>query len=361
MDRHRRITRHQSHSSLCHGIPTQIAYSQRPPLSSGTKETSLPTSTLAYSFIAYLGANITGTVFSVGYLPVVILAPIGAINLVFNAIAARVVLGDPFTVRSVGGTLLIIVGALLVGLFGVIQEPNHSLEALLALYKRPAFIIYFSILESFILVTMVTTHLLEHFYHQWEEDMTPDQKLLGSWLSMADLKVYIGISYGVLGGNISSQSLLFAKSGLELFILTIVYGENQLQHAWTWGLVVMTVVTAALQLYYLNKGLRLCDTMILIPLSFCAFNISCLFNGLVYYNQWDLLRWWQLLYVLIGVALTVSGVLCLSWRSSSPAISRQEEIVVENTSDGYGAIATSHMDIDHSNRHSSETSPLLSS
>lgn len=55
------------------------------------------------SFIAYLGANITGTVFSVGYLPVVILAPIGAINLVFNAIAARVVLGDPFTVRSVGG------------------------------------------------------------------------------------------------------------------------------------------------------------------------------------------------------------------------------------------------------------------
>lgn len=192
-------------------------------------------------------------------------------------------------------------------------------------------------------------------------------------------------SYGVLGGNISSQSLLFAKSGLELFILTIVYGENQLQHAWTWGLVVMTVVTAALQvkktvmgvilpilctsftiifvlqLYYLNKGLRLCDTMILIPLSFCAFNISCLFNGLVYYNQWDLLRWWQLLYVLIGVALTVSGVLCLSLRSSSPAISRQEEIVVENTSDGYGAIATSHMDIDHSNRHSSETSPLLSS
>lgn len=166
------------------------------------------------SFIAYLGANITGTVFSVGYLPVVILAPIGAINLVFNAIAARVVLGDPFTVRSVGGiydiiiiyptnniidfyvgTLLIIVGALLVGLFGVIQEPNHSLEALLALYKRPAFIIYFSILESFILVTMVTTHLLEHFYHQWEEDMTPDQKLLGSWLSMADLKVYIGIRY----------------------------------------------------------------------------------------------------------------------------------------------------------------------
>lgn len=84
------------------------------------------------------------------------------------------------------------------GLFGVIQEPNHSLEALLALYKRPAFIIYFSILESFILVTMVTTHLLEHFYHQWEEDMTPDQKLLGSWLSMADLKVYIGIRYFVV-------------------------------------------------------------------------------------------------------------------------------------------------------------------
>ncbi|KAI7854392.1 hypothetical protein BDC45DRAFT_440711 [Circinella umbellata] len=282
------------------------------------------------SFGTYLTANIIGSVFSIGYLPVVILAPIGAMNLVFNAIAARLVLGDPFTRLSIWGTVLISIGALLVGMFGAIQEPNHSLEDLIELYKKTGFIIYFSILESFILITMISTHYLEYRYNKIEQEQEdldpPDRKLLGRSISMADLKTYIGISYGVLAGNVSSQSLLFAKSGLELFILTIVYGQNQLEHVWTWLLVVMTVVTAALQLYYLNKGLRMCDTVILIPLSFCAFNVSCLFNGLVYYNQWDRLRWWQLLCVMLGVVITICGVICLSWRRGS-GITQEETVV----------------------------------
>ncbi|KAF7727915.1 hypothetical protein EC973_006914 [Apophysomyces ossiformis] len=214
-------------------------------------------------FIAYLGANIIGSIFSIGYLPIVILAPIGAMGLVFNAVAARIVLGDPFTKQSI-----------------------------------------------------IVTHYLEYLYNRIERDPTCHSagSALGQWLLRGNNKKYIGISFGILGGNVSSQSMLFAKSGLELIILTVVYHENQLQHSLTWILLVMLVLTAILQLYYLNKGLRLCDTVILIPLSFCAFNVSCLFNGLVYYDQWERLRWWQLLLVILGVTITVCGVLILSWR-----------------------------------------------
>jgi uncharacterized membrane protein len=125
------------------------------------------------------------------------------------------------------------------------------------------------------------------------------------------------LSYGMLSGTISSQSLLFAKSGLELLILTIFHGENQFKYFLTWVLVVIMIITALLQLFYLNKGLRLCDTVILIPLSFCTFNVSCLFNGLVYYNQWERLFWWQILCVMVGIIILVSGVLILSWRTSA--------------------------------------------
>lgn len=55
------------------------------------------------SFIAFLTANIIGSIFSIGYLPIVILAPIGAMGLVFNAIAAKIVLGDPFKKKTVIG------------------------------------------------------------------------------------------------------------------------------------------------------------------------------------------------------------------------------------------------------------------
>jgi hypothetical protein len=71
------------------------------------------------------------------------------------------------------------------------------------------------------------------------------------------------------------------------------------------------------QLYYLNKGLRLCDTIILIPLSFCTYNVSTIFNGLVYFNQWSRLYWWQLFLVILGIWILLCGVLILSWRRST--------------------------------------------
>lgn len=107
----------------------------------------------------------------------------------------------------------------------------------------------------------------------------------------------------------------------------------------------------------------MCDTVVLIPLSFCAFNVSCLFNGLIYYNQWDELRWWQLVCVMIGVSLTVCGVLCLTWRRSGNAANIQEETVLEH--EGYGAIPTSDdrralfSNDDHHRADPVETTPLI--
>jgi hypothetical protein len=57
---------------------------------------------------------------------------------------------------------------------------------------------------------------------------------------------------------------------------------------------------------------QLCDTIILVPLNFCSFNVSCLFNGLVYYNQWDRLFWYQVVAVMFGITLLVCGVLVTS-------------------------------------------------
>lgn len=59
-------------------------------------------------FSSYLIANIIGSIFTIGYLPIVILAPIGAMGLVFNAIFAKLVLGDPFTRKSVIGIYFIL-------------------------------------------------------------------------------------------------------------------------------------------------------------------------------------------------------------------------------------------------------------
>ncbi|KAI8997038.1 hypothetical protein BDB01DRAFT_769613 [Pilobolus umbonatus] len=280
------------------------------------------------SFTVFLIANITGSIFSIGYLPIVILAPIGAIGLAFNAVAAKLVLNDPFSRKTVIGTFFIVVGALFVGLFGVIREPDHDINDLIRLYRKPAFIAYFSIIEFLIVAGILVTHYFEYVYCLMLSTDYSAGKIGHYSIELDTLKMYIGIGYGIIAGNISSQSILFAKTGLELVLLSIFTDKNQLNYALTWIILSIMVITAILQLYYLNKGLRLCDTVILVPLSSCTFNVSCLFNGLIYYDQWDRMQWWRLLFVMMGVVITVSGVVIVSWHSQSDYTLREEEIPI---------------------------------
>ena len=53
------------------------------------------------------------------------------------------------------GTILIAGGAVLIAVFGIVPEPTHSLEDLLVLFNRPAFIVYFSLLGFFVAVALV--------------------------------------------------------------------------------------------------------------------------------------------------------------------------------------------------------------
>ncbi|KAF9164898.1 hypothetical protein DFQ26_000891 [Actinomortierella ambigua] len=295
-------------------------------------------------FHTYILSNVTGTIFSIGYLPVIILAPLGAVTLVFNALFAKLLLGDQFTKQSAFGTCLILLGAVLIGLFGVVPEPSHSLEDLIELWKRPAFIVYFSMVEIAVVFLLVSNHVVEKLLVQQAAAVAmasssalryqfdpasnapaPSATSLASAplkgvayrlgkMKPSRVKTLLGISYGCVGGMLSSQALLFAKSAIELLMLTILEGKNQFSSPLSWFLVVALIAAALLQLYYLNQGLRLCDTVLLVPLSFCAYNVSCLFNGLVYYNQWGRLYWWQILFVLFGISQVLIGVLVLAWR-----------------------------------------------
>jgi len=52
------------------------------------------------------------------------------------------------------GTILIAGGAVLIAIFGIVPEPTHSLEDLLVLFNRPAFVVYFSLLGFFLAVAL---------------------------------------------------------------------------------------------------------------------------------------------------------------------------------------------------------------
>ncbi|CAG8808616.1 2282_t:CDS:2, partial [Racocetra persica] len=212
-------------------------------------------------FDTYLISNIIGSVFSIGYLPIIILAPLGAVTLIFNALFAQLLLGDVFSRKSVI--------AVMIAFFGVVKVQNHSLNDLIELYKRPAFIAYFSTIEFILIVVLIAAKYGEYLLNR-----RCDRELIFGW-HWKKFQTVLGITYGMVGGMISSQSLLFAKSGIELLVLT-VNCRNQFDRPLSWIIVIALVVTALLQE----------------------------------------LAWYQILLVILGICILLCGVLVLSWRRS---------------------------------------------
>jgi hypothetical protein len=95
----------------------------------------------------FLISNIFGSFVQIASLPVVILAPLGAVSLLWNAFFARLLLRP----RMLLGTALIAGGAALIAIYGIVPETTRSLDELMALFARPAFIVWFCA-EGFILL-----------------------------------------------------------------------------------------------------------------------------------------------------------------------------------------------------------------
>jgi hypothetical protein len=106
-------------------------------------------------FTIYITSNIFSTIFQLDALPIVILAPLGAVSLIYNAVLARLLLGDVFGRKAILGTALVAGGAIMIAVFGVVPEKEHSLDDLLMLWGRGAFLAFFIVVGVLTLAVIV--------------------------------------------------------------------------------------------------------------------------------------------------------------------------------------------------------------
>lgn len=247
----------------------------------------------------FITSNILGSSVQIGTLPLVILSPLQASGLVFNSICASALLGEPFTLLSSVGTVLVCIGAALIAVFGALREPVHNLDELISLLYRRGFILWL-IGQALIVTCLLVLARL-----------SVGPKRAGN---NSRWRMIRGAAYGSVSGILSADSLLLAKSAVELLIRTVTTGDNQFTNWASWIIVISLVVIALTQLFYLHKGLKLCSTSVLYPLVFCIYNIFAISNGLIYYNQAGKLSALSSALITLGVLILLSGVLALSWR-----------------------------------------------
>ena len=249
----------------------------------------------------FIASNLLGSSVQISTLPLPVLSTLQASGLVFNSICATLILGEPFTRWSLSGTLLVCTGAVLIGIFGAIRAPVHSLVELLELLGRRPFVLWMIFQVLLLLGIAITTECVNSF---------------SSFSQSSRFRLIRGLAYGGISGILSAHSLLVAKSAVELVIKTISDGNNQFVHWQSWMLVLTLIFLALCQLYYLHRGLKLVSTSVLYPLVFCIYNIIAILDGLIYFDQTDEITPLQACLIALGTVILLSGVLALSWRLS---------------------------------------------
>jgi multidrug transporter EmrE-like cation transporter len=259
----------------------------------------------------FIVSNLVGSTIQITTLPLPVLSTLQASGLVFNSICATLILGEPFTRWSLGGTLLVSTGAILIAIFGAIPEPAHSLDQLLVLLGRRTFVIWM-VLQALLVLGII---FLSWFLSR-----------MRSLSSSPRIRLLRGLAYGCISGILSAHSLLVAKSAVELLVRTIIDRHNQFNRWQSWAILLGLVTLALTQLYYLHRGLKLVSTSVLYPLVFCIYNIIAILDGLIYFKQTDRLSGLYAGLIALGTAILLSGVLALSWRlneeQTQPAVTQ---------------------------------------
>jgi hypothetical protein len=247
----------------------------------------------------FILANVIGSSVQISMLPLPVLSTLQASGLVFNSICATLILGEPFTRWSLWGTLLVCSGAVLIAIFGAIPSPAHKLSELLELLGRRPFVMWMIFQAVLVVAVAVATDLTSHLKQASQS---------------ARFRLFRGLAYGCISGILSAHSLLVAKSAVELVLRTIADRDNQFVHWQSWMLVLALLTLALSQLYYLHRGLKLVSTSVLYPLVFCIYNIIAILDGLIYFDQTELITPLHACLITLGTIILLSGVLALSWR-----------------------------------------------
>jgi multidrug transporter EmrE-like cation transporter len=288
-------------------------------------------------FILFLIANLLGSSIQITTLPLIILSPLQAVGLVFNSVCSATILDEGFTTLSTTGTALVAFGALAIAGFGSIEEPNHSLDELLALMARPPFVLWIALSCSLVILLLIWISVVTQIHKRSYElvDLPQGTKFIRPLVDVHNEKFRFikGCLYGVISGTLSAHSLLLAKSAVEL-LLNAILGSNysNFRNLKCWLIIVSFFVLAITQLVFLNKGLRFVSTSVLYPLVFCIYNITNIISGLIFYNQLHILSWFQISMIGVGTVLVLMGVLSLSWRLEDHIDVKESSFINEHTS-----------------------------
>lgn len=223
-----------------------------------------------------------GNFLAYGFAPASIVSPLGVVALISNCLIAPVMLHEQFRKQDVLGVLIAVGGAVTVVLSASGNNPKLGPDEIWDLIKRWEFLTYLGVTITIIVILMIASNRYGH----------------------TTLTIDVGL-VGLFGG----YTALSTKGVASLLSYTL---WRALTFPITYLLVAVLVVTAVLQIKYVNRALQRFDSTQVIPTQFVMFTILVITGSAVLYRDFESTTASKVGQFVGGCALTFLGVWCLT-------------------------------------------------
>ncbi|ORZ39244.1 magnesium transporter NIPA-domain-containing protein [Catenaria anguillulae PL171] len=315
-----------------------------------------------FGFAVWIVGNLANFV-ALSFAAQSLIASLGAVSLVSNAVAAPIINSEPFGLLDLISILFIASGTIVVVFFSNRDESTYSLCALMRFYTQPSVIAYLSVIFSVMVMLWFFMKIMEANQKRFSLSRRSSMVIghqrrasvgthpgspvspsisLGSVYSNTRqpkrrcchfsrllrhdffnvrenslaLRIALPFSYASMGGALGGLTVMFAKSAAELISLTL-QGENQFVFVPTYAILAGILLTGVGQVYYINAGLKRYDALLQVPCFYVVYTLSSIISGGVYFNEFSSFSSFQFVMFVVGVSLTFIGVACLTGRLKS--------------------------------------------
>ncbi|TFK25670.1 hypothetical protein FA15DRAFT_638875 [Coprinopsis marcescibilis] len=322
--------------------------------------------------LLYIMSQLIGSTLALEYMRAEYVAPLGSSSLVFNFLFARFLVGTPVTRNDIWGTVVVVLGVIGIVAFGSINSGlSQETDAthLSALWKRGGWLGYFFAMGGALYLLVICTSCLDNvlaargelegrpatgarptfglaaptrsrggfvtravsFFRtlnaMWNWGISWLTDIIEHWASPKDDKLIawtLGIGWACGGGGLAGACLVFAKATVKLLSGSLSHQNpgNQFGHAAPIFTIIFLVVCAVMQIVCLNRGLRVYDSTLVVPVFYGVYTATGFLNSLIFNNEVEAYQSWVLFLIFISIIILISGVVLLTHKKPEPITTR---------------------------------------
>lgn len=229
-----------------------------------------------------------------GMAPQTLLAPLAALSLVWNMLIAPVLHKETVTKANVVATVVIFTGVTLTVIFAGHSTPSYELEDLIHLYSATVFHVYVFLISAFLGGLLYLTRYIERT-HNYQ----------GGFFHI--------MCYGGIAGTFGGQSVLLAKSTVEL-LKSAIWGQagaDMFTHVTSYIIIAGMGICLGCQVHFLNGGLARFDALVMIPVYQSFWILTSVLGGIMYFQEYVSMTHLQMAMFTVGGLVTISGIVFL--------------------------------------------------